>query len=92
MRDGIRSVDHVFMLTGQMSVRAASLLGTSLALCTRSLCRPYLALQPVGEAGPLTLHTLPVGTPRLANGSAQGVFPVCAVGLRKQTEPLRSVL
>lgn len=38
----------------------------SLSLCTRSLCWPHLALQPVGETGPPRLQRLPAGIPRLS--------------------------
>lgn len=47
--------------TGRMSVRAVSLLGASLSLCTRSLCWPHTALQAVGGAGPVRLQLKHLG-------------------------------
>lgn len=44
-----------------MSVRAVSVYGASLSLCTRSLCWPHAALQ--GGAGPVRLQLVHLGWP-----------------------------
>lgn len=65
VREGRKSTDVYVRLclycTGRMSVRAVSVLGASLSLCTRSLCWPHSALQAVSGAGPVRLQLVHLG-------------------------------